>query len=94
MRRQKQLTPNADEVKMEKVMAAQSELMIRIVQLEIALATEREKTKAIGEKCKATEEELLKLAKVKRQVIAPSTAEAKRVWQRQVQQPQGPAFRK
>ena len=38
---------------MEIMMAAQNELMVRIAELENALATEREKTMAMGERLKS-----------------------------------------
>ncbi|KAH8037017.1 hypothetical protein HPB51_008343 [Rhipicephalus microplus] len=51
------------EEKMEKMMVAQSELLVRITELETALATEQEKTRAMGERLKSAEEALAKLNK-------------------------------
>ncbi|KAH8037654.1 hypothetical protein HPB51_015088 [Rhipicephalus microplus] len=51
------------EEKMEKMMVAQSELLMRIAELETALATEQEKTRAMGERLKSAEEALAKLNK-------------------------------
>ncbi|KAH6945020.1 hypothetical protein HPB50_006747 [Hyalomma asiaticum] len=51
------------EAKMEKILAAQSELMDRIAELENALAKEREKTKAMGERLRSAEEGLAKVVK-------------------------------
>ncbi|KAH8026373.1 hypothetical protein HPB51_020357 [Rhipicephalus microplus] len=49
------------EKKMEQMMVAQSELLMRIAELEIALATEQEKTRAMGERLKSAEEALAKM---------------------------------
>ncbi|XP_075752341.1 uncharacterized protein LOC142818038 [Rhipicephalus microplus] len=51
------------EEKMEKMMVAQSELLMRIAELETALATEQEKMRAMGERLKSAEEALAKLNK-------------------------------
>ncbi|KAH8024290.1 hypothetical protein HPB51_022409 [Rhipicephalus microplus] len=51
------------EEKMEKMMVAQSQLLMRIAELESALATEQEKTRAMGERLKSAEEALAKLNK-------------------------------
>ncbi|KAH8018222.1 hypothetical protein HPB51_000144 [Rhipicephalus microplus] len=48
---------------MEKMMVAQSELLRRIAELETAVATEQEKTRAMGERLKSAEEALAKLNK-------------------------------
>ncbi|KAH8027447.1 hypothetical protein HPB51_005594 [Rhipicephalus microplus] len=48
------------EEKMEKMMVAQSDLLMTIAELEIALATEQEKTRAMGERLKSAEEALAK----------------------------------
>ena len=49
--------------KMENVMAVHSGLITRISELENALATEREKTKAMGERLRSAEEGLSKVVK-------------------------------
>ncbi|XP_049276281.1 uncharacterized protein LOC125760359 [Rhipicephalus sanguineus] len=50
------------EAKMEIMMAAQNELVVRISELEKAVATEREKTMAMAERLKSAEEGLAKVA--------------------------------
>lgn len=50
--------------KIEKMTAAQSELMMRITELQNPLVTERDMMKATREGLKATEEELLKVGMV------------------------------
>ncbi|XP_075738973.1 uncharacterized protein LOC142784480 isoform X1 [Rhipicephalus microplus] len=51
------------EEKMDKMMVAQSELLKRIAERETAVATEQEKTRAMGERLKSAEEALAKLNK-------------------------------
>ncbi|KAH6945119.1 hypothetical protein HPB50_007326 [Hyalomma asiaticum] len=51
------------EAKMEKMMAPQSGVMDRIAELENALAKEREKTQAMGERLRLAEEELAMVVK-------------------------------
>ncbi|KAH6938801.1 hypothetical protein HPB50_012909 [Hyalomma asiaticum] len=58
------------EAKMEKMMAIQSGLMDRIAELENALAREREKTQAMGERLRLAEEELAMVVKRYHKMIA------------------------
>lgn len=46
---------------MGKIMVAQSKLLMRIAELENALATEQEKTRAMGERLMSAEEALAKV---------------------------------